>query len=354
MILTFGPMSMPRQNKLEFSLGTMLVLLLSTSAFLLSRHPWIHPLNLNPLIIGVLIGMAYSAILGHIQPRSWEPGITFCGKKILRLAIVLYGFRITFQQLFEVGPEGLTVSILMLLGTFFLGRWIGTRWLKLDRDTAILIASGSAVCGAAAVLATESVLRASPHKAVVAIATVVCFGTISMFLYPALYQAGVLDLLPNSYGIYVGGAVHEVAQVVVAGNTVPGAGEAAVIVKMTRVMLLVPLLFFLTIRYQPLNQDHDALAKPSIIKAIPWFAIFFVGVVGIHSLHLFSTSTVNTIVQVDTFLLTMAMTALGMKMKLSDFRLAGLKPFLLALLLFIWLLVGGYWITHTVVNIFAN
>src|SRR5690606_11555450 len=145
---------------------------------------------------------------------------------------------------------------------------LGTRVFRLDRETAMLIGAGSAICGAAAVMATEPVVRAQAHKVSVAVATVVVFGTAGMLLYPWLYP--YLGLGEHAFGVYAGSTIHEVAQVVVAGGAVGEvAGSAAVIEKMLRVMLLAPFLLLLSSR---LSRDAGAGGDRAGI-VVPWFAM---------------------------------------------------------------------------------
>ncbi len=312
--------------------GLLFVALFAVAALRIADWPGIKDLKLSPLIVGIVLGMAYANTLRHRLPPAWVPGIQFSAKTLLRLAVALYGFRISFQQLVAVGPAGLLASTFMLATTFLLGAWLGIRLLRLDRDTALLTSAGSSVCGAAAVLATEPVLEAKPYKSAVAVGTVVLFGTLSMFLYPLLERTGVLGLSPAAYGVYVGATVHEVAHVVAAGSAVPGAAEAAVIVKMTRVMLLAPLLLVL----------GWVLARGRARLRVPWFAVAFLGVAGFNSLGLLPASWLALLNRFDTFLLTMAMTALGMETGADKLRAAGVRPLLLAGLLYLWLVGGGY------------
>ena len=231
----------------------------------------------------------------------------------------------------------------MLTSTMVLGIFIGIKLLKLDRDTAILVASGSAVCGAAAVLATEDVLKSEPHKTAMAVGTVVLFGTISMFLYPIMFESGMLHMDVTQYGLYVGSSVHEVAQVVAAGGAVDAvSSDTAIIVKMIRVMMIAPMLLILGVFLSKIKSTGTH-GKAKLV--IPWFAVLFIAVAGFHSLHLLPATLVSQINHVDTFLLTMAMTALGMETHVSKFKQAGLKPVLLALFLFIWLVTVGYFLT---------
>jgi uncharacterized integral membrane protein (TIGR00698 family) len=324
--------------------GISLVSFIALIALLLSKIPAIHALAISPLIIGIVLGIVFANSFRKLMPNTWQPGILFSAKTLLRIAIVFYGFRITFQQISSVGLEGLSLSVIMLSTTMILGVVVGIKLLKLDRDTSILIASGSAVCGAAAVLATEDVLKSEPHKTAIAISTVVLFGTISLFLFPLLFKSGILQMDYTQYGLYVGSSVHEVAQVVAAGNAIsPISSDTAIIVKMTRVMLIAPMLLVLGLFLSRLSTTKS---KKKLV--VPWFAVMFIVVAGFNSLDLLPLPLVSWINTFDTFLLTMAMTALGMDTQMSKFKQAGLKPVLLAVILFVWLVFGGYFITLTI------
>ncbi|BCD59447.1 MULTISPECIES: YeiH family protein [unclassified Nitratiruptor] len=337
--------------------GILFVALFTIAAIQISQVSFIKALAISPLIIGIVIGMFYANTLRTHIPKEWVPGIVFSSKQLLRFAIILYGFRITFQQIAEVGLAGLTVSTIMLTTTFILGWWLGVKVFKLDRDTAVLTASGSSVCGAAAVLATEPVLKAEPYKSAVAVGTVVLFGTIAMFTYPALFRSGILHMDPSVYGIYVGGTVHEVAQVVAAGGAVSEqAMNNAVIVKMTRVMMIAPLLIILGILVSKSVSTATAGESKKIKISIPWFAVWFIVMAGINS-FLVGIEPLQPVLhginELDTFLLTMAMTALGMETSVEKFKQAGAKPVALALVLAIWLMVGGYFVTKWSVTLFG-
>ncbi len=335
--------------------GILFVALFTIAAIQISQVSFIKALAISPLIIGIVIGMFYANTLRSHIPKEWVPGIVFSSKQLLRFAIILYGFRITFQQIAEVGLAGLTVSTLMLTTTFILGWWLGVKFFGLDRDTAVLTASGSSVCGAAAVLATEPVLNAEPYKSAVAVGTVVLFGTIAMFTYPALYKSGILHMDPATYGIYVGGTVHEVAQVVAAGGAVSEvAMNNAVIVKMTRVMMIAPLLIILGILVS--KGATTATGERKFKITIPWFAVWFIVMAGINSFLINMPSiqpVIHAINEFDTFLLTMAMTALGMETSVEKFKQAGAKPVALAAVLAVWLMVGGYFVTKWAVALFG-
>ncbi len=335
--------------------GVIFVAIFAAAATMISQIEFVSALGISPLVIGIVMGIFYANTLHNNTPKEWSGGITFSAKKILRFAIVFYGFRITFQQIAEVGLEGFLVSLIMLATTFFLGTWAGQKLFKMDRDTSMLTASGASVCGAAAVLATEPVLKAEEHKTAIAVSMVVLFGTIAMFLYPALYNTGVLDMSAKEFGIYVGGTIHEVAQVVAVPASIPNASpemaNSAVIVKMTRVIMIAPMLIILGI-YLSYSAKKSGGESSKVKLVIPWFAVYFVGMAGFNSLQIVPLNMVDIINQIDTFLLTMAMTALGMGTVFAKFRGLGLAPVYTASLMFFWLVIGGYFITKWVVATF--
>jgi len=347
----------PQKRKGTLS-GILFVAIFSAAATYIAALPPVQALGLSPLVIGIVMGIFYANTLHNQTPEAWQSGITFSAKKILRFAIVFYGFRITFQQIAEVGMDGFLVSLIMLSSTLILGSWLGYKVFGMEKDTSILTASGAAVCGAAAVLATEPVLKAEEYKTAIAVSMVVLFGTISMFLYPVLYTTlfenatGFLHMTAREFGIYVGGTIHEVAQVVAVPASVPNASEemanAAVIVKMTRVIMIAPMLIVLGfyLAYTAKKEGTEANGKMKLV--IPWFAVYFIGVAGFNSLHLVPLDIVNMINEIDTFLLTMAMTALGMGTVFAKFKGLGLAPVYTATAMFAWLVVGGFIVTKVI------
>jgi uncharacterized integral membrane protein (TIGR00698 family) len=346
----------PQKRKGTMS-GILFVAIFAAAATFIASLGPVKALGLSPLVIGIVLGIFYANTMHNQIPSEWETGITFSAKKILRFAIVFYGFRITFQQIAEVGMDGFLVSLIMLSTTFIFGSWLGYKIFGMDKDTSMLTASGASVCGAAAVLATEPVLKAEEHKTAIAVSMVVLFGTISMFLYPVLYTTifenatGFLHMTAREFGIYVGGTIHEVAQVVAVPFSIPGAPEEmandAVIVKMTRVIMIAPMLIILGI-YLSYSEKKESSSSAKIKLVIPWFAVYFIGVAGFNSLHLVPENIVNIINEIDTFLLTMAMTALGMGTRFSKFKGLGMAPVYTATAMFAWLVLGGFVVTKMV------
>ncbi|MDU1891884.1 MAG: YeiH family protein [Dysgonomonas sp.] len=324
--------------------GILFVALFACSAFYISQFKALEYISLSPLIIGIILGMLYGNTLKKNMPEEWLPGINFCSKKLLRLAIILYGFRLTFQNVIAVGLSAIIIDIVIIVSTLGIGLLLG-KLLKIDKEITLLTSTGSAICGAAAVLGMEPVLNNKPHKTAIAVATVVIFGTIAMFLFPALFRNGVLELTSEQWGLYTGATVHEVAHVVGAGNAMgEEISEVAIIVKMIRVIFLAPVLLIcaLIISKKVKTDNNEESRKVKI--TIPWFAFGFIAVIGFNSFNLLPSGVVEAINYIDTFLLTMAMTALGIETHFKKFKEAGAKPFILAAILFVWLMIGGYFI----------
>lgn len=330
-----------RESRADTINGILFVMLFALAAQQISQLPWVLHLGISPLIVGILLGIFYANTLHHRLPCAWLPGISFTARQILRLAIVLYGFHITVQEIATIGWDGFAAALVMITSTLGLSYWLGVHWLGLDRETAILTGAGSAICGAAAVMAFEPVVRARGHQTTSAVATVVLFGTTAMFLYPFLYHLGIVDLSNEGWGVYIGTTVHEVAQVVGAGSDIgQRVTEEAVIVKMTRVILIVPALLIVGWWWSRCGVSTDVQREMPL--PVPWFALGFIGMVLINSLDLLPQGWVQSLCNFDQLLLTMAMTALGMETSLDKLKGVGSRPFILAAILFVWLLLGGY------------
>lgn len=304
--------------------------------------------GLSSLTLAILLGM----ILGNtIYPNFAErlnAGVVFAKGQILRLAIMFYGFKLTITQVASVGMPAIMTDALVLTSTFLLTYWLGTKWLKVDKKTTLLIGSGASICGAAAVIAAEPVVKAEAHKVTIAVATVVVFGTIAMLLYPFLYHLGWLQpwLNAEQYGVYTGSTVHEVAQVVVAGNAVSTeVGNTAVVTKMIRVMMLAPFLLILSFALTKGDNQNSDERLPFITRvkqvSVPWFAFVFIAIVILHTWVPMTESFEQNMILLDDILLTMAMFALGLTTHLSAIKQAGVRPLILGAIMFGWLIVGG-------------
>ena len=326
------------------ALGLLLSALVAAAGMGAADLPALRDSGLGALTLAIVIGM----VVGNLAGPRWlphvAPGVDFARSSLLRAGIVLYGFRITFGQILAVGWVGLLLDMVMVASTLGLAWVLGRHVFHLDRETTLLVGTGSAICGAAAVMGAEPVVRAPAHKVSIAVATVVVFGTLSMFVYPLLSHLPGLDA--HAYGLYVGSSIHEVAQVVVAGHAVgEQAAATAVIEKMLRVMLLAPVLLVMGAWLAGLRRQEagEGAAEPASRRVtVPWFVLAFMGVAGLHTLNWLSPREVALLDGLDTFVLAMAMAALGLRTHVSAVRQTGVRPLLLAASLWIYLMAGGY------------
>jgi uncharacterized integral membrane protein (TIGR00698 family) len=333
--------------------GIALSALLATIAIRLGKIGWLQAHGMSALTVAIVLGIVFGNTFYHRVAESSGAGVAFSKQTLLRVGVILYGLRLTLHDVGQVGLAGVLTDAILLGSTFALALTLGTRVFGLDRATSTLIGAGNAICGAAAVMATEPLLRARAEQVTVAVSTVVVFGTLAIFVYPALYALNVhWQWLPagfKAFGIYAGSTIHEVAQVFAAGRSISAeTANVAVITKMVRVMMLAPFLIGLSgwLARERWQADTSAGAtgyKTSAGKrvTIPWFAFAFVGLVAFNSLALLPGAAVATAVDVDTFLLAMAMGALGLTTHFSAIRRAGIKPLLLGSVLFVWLVGGG-------------
>ena len=200
--------------------GVLLIALFSCAAFYIGEMSFVRSISFSPMIVGIILGMLYANSLRNHLPETWVPGIQFCSKKILRIGIILYGFRLTFQDVMAIGLPAMLIDVIIVAVTICGGIYLG-KLLKMDRGIALLTSIGSGICGAAAILGAESTIKAKRN--------------------------GFCALTPDQMGIYTGATLHEVAHVVGAGDAMGnGISDSAIIVKMIRVMMLVPVLLITT------------------------------------------------------------------------------------------------------------
>lgn len=351
------------QLRADLILGLLLCAALSAGALWLGSVPWLQAHGLSALTLAIMLGFIVgNTVFPSIAGRC-APGVYYAKQYMLRLGIILYGFRLTFQDMGHVGWAGVLIDALVLTTTFSLAVVLGIRLFKLERGTAMLIGIGSSICGAAAIMAAEPVLKPRAEQITVAVATVVVFGTLAIFVYPLLHSLNLhwqlLDTTDFAYGMFVGSTIHEVAQVVAAGAAIsPTAADTAVIAKMVRVMMLAPFLIGLAIylaRAKTEQVTEQAPAKKGLLAgvSVPWFAFIFVAVAGFNSLQWLPELAIVHIAEIDTALLAMAMAGLGLTTEIKAIRRAGLKPLMLASLLFAWLVIGGGALNYAITAIFA-
>lgn len=278
----------------------------------------------SSLILAILLGILIRNTVG-IAP-IYQAGISFSLRRILKLAIILLGLQLSWAQVMSVGTVGLAIVSITLISTFCFTTWLGKQ-LGVSQKLAQLIASGTSICGASAVVATNVVVDGSDEDVAYAVAMVTVFGTTSMLFYPLL--AGLFHLSPQAFGIWCGASIHEVAQVIAAAFQAGAAsGQIATISKLSRVMLLAPTVLslgFLSVRSISREQKLDIRRVP-----IPWFVLYFVAVILVNSLNVFPADFKGIAIQVNQFLLAIALAAMGLETNLHKMQQAGLQPLYLS------------------------
>jgi uncharacterized integral membrane protein (TIGR00698 family) len=293
---------------------------------------------LNPVVVALLAGLALRAALG--LRTSWKPGIAFAVRPLLRAAIVLLGLQVTLGELWALGPAALLLAVLVvavtLPATIGLGRAMGVA-----PPLALLIGTGTAICGASAIVAANQVARGRDEDVTYALAVITLCGTAAMLLLPLL--AGGLGLDPRAYGLWAGAALHEVVQAV--GAAAAGGAEAAqsgTVMKLARVFLLAPVLLALGWWLARGAAEQGGTGAP-----VPWFAFGFLGLVVAGSAGLLPGVAPAASRAVVPWMLAASVAALGLSTDLAQLRARGGAPLLLGLastLLIAALALAGVWL----------
>ncbi|NYZ14062.1 YeiH family protein [Azospirillum sp. RWY-5-1] len=276
----------------------------------------------SPMILSIVIGMAIGNTLGI--PASARAGVVFAMRRLLRAAIVLLGLQLSAAQVMQVGASGVAVIAATLGASFLFTLWLGRR-LGVERGLTELIAAGTAICGASAVVAANTVTRARDEDVAYAVACVTVFGSLAMVAYPLL--AGLMGLGPHAFGLWAGASIHEVAQVVAAAfQAGPQAGEFGTIAKLTRVMMLAPVVLLLGL---VAAQRMGGAGRERASVPVPWFVLGFAALAALNSVVTIPTGVKEAAGLATGFLLSTALAAMGLETDVGKLRAKGLRPLLL-------------------------
>jgi len=334
----------PKRNKQYrgFALGIALTLIIAVAAKLLAGLPFLS--IMGQLVIAILIGIAWRATIG--VPQEIVAGTNFSSKKLLRLGIILLGMRLDLMDIVRAGPKVFMMAVIVIVFTLSVVYGL-TRLFKVDKRLGILTACGTAICGAAAVVAIAPQIKAKDEETAIGAAMVAILGTIFTLAYTFLFP--VLGLSDNGYGIFAGATLHEIAHVIAAAD--PGGSAAvdmAVIVKLTRVALLVPVAILIGIwSSRESRKEAGAGARTEKAKVpIPWFILGFLLVSGFNSLGIVPEQIAGYIVIAAYMLIAMAMAGLGLNVDLVSFRRLGMKSFAAGFIGSILLSLLGFGLVH--------
>lgn len=285
---------------------------------------------LSPMILSIFLGIFIRNTVG--TPVIAKAGIAFSLRRVLRFAIILLGLQLTAAQAAEVGATGLAVIVTGLIATFLFTKWLG-HMIGVERKLAELIAAGTSICGASAVVATNTVTDAPDEDVAYAVACVTVFGSIAMFVYPLL--PGVLHLSEHAFGLWAGASIHEIAQVVAAAyQDGSRAGDFATIAKLSRVMMLAPVVIALGLVARRKNGTGVGGAAR---VPLPLFVLGFIALAGINSIIPIPAAVKLPTAAVTTFLLSVALAAMGLETDIAKLRMKGLRPFFLGLAAFLFI-----------------
>lgn len=308
--------------------------------FLLAKVPGFN--HIGQLASAIIIAVAYRQIFGY--PEALRHGITFSSKKLLRLAIILYGLKLNIDVVFRDGL-GLLARDALIIAFAITMMVLLAKWLKADKDISLLVGVGTGVCGAAAIAAVAPIIKAKDEDTAIGVGIIAMLGTVFAIGYTLLRP--IIPLLPTEYGIWSGMSLHELAHVAIAAA--PAGEDAlaiALLAKLGRVFLLVPLCFILI--YFMKRKSKGTAGEDAKIE-FPWFLVGFIllsvfgsYVLG-HSIPV-SDNVMDGISTATTWILTAAMVGLGLSVSLKDLRERAMKPLLAVTITSICLSVLAYFI----------
>lgn len=308
--------------------------------------------TLSPLVAAVAIGAVLTNV--GLVPDVARPGLHFAAKRLLRLGVVLLGFHLAVGEVLALGGPGLIVVATVVTATFFGTQWLG-RLLGVSPSMSLLVATGFSICGASAIAAVEGVADADEEEVAFSIGLVTLCGSLAIVVLPLL--AGPLGLADEQFGMFVGASVHDVAQVVAtASSHGPVAVSSAVLVKLTRVVLLAPLVAGVTLaRRRRTKGASQVAAGDAAVRAeagedaqvlevaappiLPLFVVGFLVAIAIRSVGVLNEGTLDVLEIVEKLALAAALVGLGTGVHLAKLRQLGPRPLLLGLMS--WVLVAG-------------
>lgn len=320
--------------------GIAFTFVIALLGFLLAKVPGFN--HVGQLASAIIIAVVYRQLFGY--PEALRGGITFSSKKLLRLAIILYGLKLNIDVVFRDGLGLLARDVLVI--AFAIGLMVLlAKWLKADNSISMLLGVGTGVCGAAAIAAVAPIIKAKDEDTAIGVGIIAMLGTVFAIGYTVLRP--IVPLLPTEYGIWSGMSLHELAHVAIAAA--PAGEDAlaiALLAKLGRVFLLVPLCFiFIYFMKRKSKGEEEGQSKIEF----PWFLVGFIllsvfgsYVLG-HSIPV-SDEVMTGISTVTTWLLTAAMVGLGLNVSLKDLRERAMRPLIAVTITSVCLSVLVYFI----------
>jgi uncharacterized integral membrane protein (TIGR00698 family) len=310
--------------------GLALACALALVAMALGR--W-QPLIGGP-VFGILVGMCVRNTIG-VGPM-FRPGLTFASKQVLQWSIIALGFGLSIQQVAKTGMESLAVTLVTLAVAFGSAYLLG-KWLNIASKLKVLIGVGTAICGGSAIAAVTPIIKPEDHETAFAISTIFIFNIVAVLTFPLLgHWLGMSDA---GFGMWAGTAINDTSSVVAAGYSYSqAAGDYATIVKLTRATLIIPICLALAV-FEAWRHKKQGGTGFSLARIFPWFILWFLVASALRSSGLIPESWTAAIHMAAEFLIIVALTAIGLSSDLRRMAVAGARPVLLGL--GVWLAVAS-------------
>jgi uncharacterized integral membrane protein (TIGR00698 family) len=301
--------------------GILLAAALATLALWLAELSFVKDtLHVSALLLVILLGMLWKSVAP--VPAAVLPGIRFAQRPILRWAVAGLGFRLSIQELLQLGGAALLIVAISTTIALWFGWWISER-LGLAHRLGLLLGVGGAICGASAIVAADSVVQSEKQESAIAIGVITLLGTIGIVLYPLIGHA--LHMSDYVFGVWDGASLHETAQVVAAGfGMSPEAARIATVVKLARIALLAPVVFWLA---RTMRRHHEKTGQAKV-SVVPWFLVMFVVFAALNSMNVIPPDVLGWLRRGDVWLLCVGMAGVGLQTGINDLRIAGAKPIL--------------------------
>ena len=283
--------------------------------------------SVSPLVASLVIGV----VIGNLGviPQVCAPGQKFAAKRVLRFGIVLLGTQLAVSQVIDLGGQELFVVLGVVAITFLGTTWLGPK-LGVSKTLSLLIATGFSICGASAVAAMEGVVEADEEEVTYSIALVTLCGSLAIVLLPLLRNVvGLQDA--HMFGAWVGASVHDVAQVIATAST--GGNDAvhsATVVKLSRVLLLAPLIGVISVWIQRPSAGISPRFPGRKAPLIPAFVIGFIAMVFLRTVGVIPDEWLSPLKKIEQWSLAAALVGLGSEVKLRDLMKVGGRPLILA------------------------
>lgn len=302
---------------LHFILGILFTVVIAAMGIGLAYFPVAN--RIGAMLCAILIAVLYRNTLGY--PEELRPGIQFTAQKILRFAIILYGFRLNINMVLQQGIPLLLRGVLIIVIAISTTLLI-SKGLKGEKTLSLLLGVGTGVCGAAAIAAIAPIIRAEDEDTAIGVGIIALVGTLFTLAYTVLYP--YLGLTPTQYGMWSGISLHEIAHAAAAASPLGSDPlAAALLAKLARVFLLIPVSFILVLWMRHKAKDNS---EPAQTASFPWFLLGFILTSLIGTYLPIPTQILDFLATLSSFLLAAAMVGLGLNVHLASLRSRALRP----------------------------